>query len=59
MKKNKKFITRKRLFETKYKFHKEQAKLPFEEKLKRLIILQKIARDIKKETGKKGLVWKI
>lgn len=59
MKKNKKVITRKRLFEAKERFHKEQAKLSFEEKLKKLIMLQRIARDIKKETGKRRSIWMI
>lgn len=55
-----KIITRKELFEKKEKFHKEQAKLPFEEKIKILIRLQEIAQSIHKSTarGKSG-VWKI
>jgi hypothetical protein len=52
-----KIITLKELFEGNEKTHKEQAKLPFEEKIKILVSLQKIAyscgekRDI--------IVWKI
>jgi len=45
-----KIITRKKLFDDKEKFHKEQARLPFEEKIKILITLQKIANSIKKMT---------
>jgi len=55
-----KIITRKKLFENKEKFHKEQAKLPFEEKIRILIRLQEIAKSIHKSAfgGKLG-VWKI
>ncbi|HOK09949.1 MAG TPA: hypothetical protein PLT82_01240 [Candidatus Hydrogenedens sp.] len=49
-------ITRNKIFKEKERYHKEQAKLPFEEKIKILVKLQKIAEGI---TGKKGLVWKI
>ena len=38
-----KIITRKELFEEKEKFRKVQATMPFEEKIKALIELQKIA----------------
>ncbi|HEX9912857.1 MAG TPA: hypothetical protein VGB01_06395 [candidate division Zixibacteria bacterium] len=53
-------ITRKELFERKERFHKKQAKLPFEEKIRILIRLQGIAQSIHKSTsdGKPG-VWKI
>ena len=53
-------ITRKELFEKKEKFNREQAKLPFEEKIKILIRLQEIAKSAHKSTsgGKLG-VWKI
>ena len=50
--KGNRMITRKKLFEKKEEFHKEQAKLPFEEKIKILFRLQKIANSIKK--GKRG-----
>ena len=50
-----KILTRKEIFEGKERFHKEQAKLPFEEKIKILLKLQKIARSIKG----KGIVWEI
>ena len=43
-----KLITRKELFEEKEKFHKNQAKLPFEEKIKILIRLQEIANSVHK-----------
>lgn len=56
--KNNNVITRKELFESKEKFHKEQARLRFEEKVKMLVRLQEIARSIKKD-GKKKVVWKI
>ncbi len=39
-----KIITRKYLFEQKEKFHRAQAKLPFEEKIKILFQLQEIAK---------------
>ena len=55
-----KIITRKKLFEKKEKFHREQAKLPFEEKIKILIRLQEIANSAHKSTsGGKSGVWKI
>lgn len=38
-----KIITRKELFKEKEKFRKEKASMPFEEKIKALIDLQKIA----------------
>ena len=43
-----KIITRKELFEKKEEFHREQAKLPFEKKIKMLIRLQKIVNSVKK-----------
>lgn len=39
-------ITRSDLFKKKQTFHKEQSKLPFEEKIKILVRLQKIANSI-------------
>lgn len=55
-----KIINRKKLFENKEKFHKEQAKLPFEKKIGMLIHLQEIAQSIHKSTaGSKIGVWKI
>ncbi|MGQ9616663.1 MAG: hypothetical protein ACUVWJ_09745 [Spirochaetota bacterium] len=53
-----KTITRTELFKEKERFHKEQAKLPFEEKIRILVRLQEIAGSIKKDPEKK-LVWKI
>jgi hypothetical protein len=41
-------ITRKELFAKKEDFHREQAKLPFEEKIKILTRLQEIANSIHK-----------
>lgn len=49
-------ITREKLFEHKEKFHKEQAKLPFEEKINILIKLQEIAFSIKIDSTEK-VVW--
>ena len=46
--KNNKVITRSDLFKKKKVFHKEQANLPFEEKIKILVNLQKIANSIQK-----------
>jgi len=43
-------ITRKELFKRKEIFHKELAKIPFEEKIKMLIYLQKIVHNIKKSS---------
>jgi len=51
-------ITRKELFERKEKFHKEQAKLPFEEKIKTLVKLQEIASFVKGDFEKPA-IWKI
>ena len=56
--KNDRIITRKELFKRKEKFHKEQAKLPFEEKIQILIKLQEIASWIK-EDSEKTMIWKI
>ena len=41
-------ITRKELFRKKELFHKELVKIPFEEKIKMLISLQKIVNSIQK-----------
>ena len=46
-------ITRRDLFEKKEEFHKKQAKLPFEEKIKILMQLQKIVNSIQKSRKKK------
>ncbi|MBI4547975.1 MAG: hypothetical protein HY707_08345 [Ignavibacteriae bacterium] len=46
-KRKNKIITRKKLFEDKEKFHKDQAKLPFEEKIRILVKLQEMASSIK------------
>ena len=57
--KDNKIITRRELFKRKERFHKELAKLPFEEKIKILVRLQKIAYDIRKPSGEKRKAWKI
>jgi hypothetical protein len=58
--KGNRIITRKELFERKERFHKEQAKLPFEEKIRILVRLQEIAQRIHKSTSAVKLgVWKI
>lgn len=55
--KGNKVITLKELFEQKERFRKQQANLSFEEKIKALIILQRIAYS----WGKKRdvIVWKV
>ena len=50
-------LTRKELFKRKEEFHKEQANLPFEEKIRILVQLQKMAKNIKKKSGQ--TIWKI
>lgn len=49
------------IFEAKKRFHKEQAKLPIEEKIKILIELQKIIVKIQRQDSKERnqRVWKI
>lgn len=47
------------LFKEKELFHKELAKLSFEEKIKILVRLQKIAQTIQPSSKKKQMVWKI
>ena len=54
-KKKGKLITRQKLFKNKEKFHKEQAKLPFEEKIRMLVKLQEIAVRIKGDS--EGAIW--
>lgn len=54
-----KIITRDELFRRKEKFHKEQALLPFEEKIKILVQLQKLANSVKKFSRTKRFIWKI
>jgi len=50
-----------KIFKAKKDFHKEQAKLPIEEKIKILIELQKIVLKTQKQKPGEGLrqVWKI
>ncbi|MEE8423029.1 MAG: hypothetical protein V3S49_00655 [Thermodesulfobacteriota bacterium] len=49
-----------KLFQAKNLFHKEMAKLSFEEKIEILVKLQKIADDIRSVSGKRPKrVWKI
>lgn len=48
------------IFKAKELFHKKQAKITFEEKLKILTRLQKIADEIGSNSGhKKRMVWKV
>jgi len=47
------------LFKAKELFHKELARLPFEEKIKILVHLQKIANGIQTSSKKKKMIWKI
>jgi len=56
---DKKIITREYLFMKKNEFHNNQAKLPFEEKIKILVELQKIATSFPHSRHKKSLVWNI
>ncbi len=48
---------RKKLFRDKESFHKSQAQLPFEEKIKLLVELQKIASEIRPSENR--IVWKV
>ncbi|MEK9148724.1 MAG: hypothetical protein AAB267_01615 [Candidatus Desantisbacteria bacterium] len=52
-----KIITRNDLFKAKEEFHKSQAKLHFEEKIRILVKLQEIASHIKGDP--KAIIWKI
>lgn len=48
------------VFRAKELFHKKMAKMPFEQKIKILIKLQKLANEIKAVTGRRRKkVWKI
>lgn len=59
-KQNKEGYKAKALFEAKKRFHKEMAKLPFEEKIEILVRLQEIAYEIIPIKAKKHCrVWKI
>ena len=57
--KGNRIITRRDLFEKKELFHKELAKIPFEEKIKILVHLQKIANSIQASSKKKQRIWEI
>lgn len=50
-----KIITRKELFEKKEAFHKQLAKMPFEQKIRMVVRLQEIADNIQR----KQRAWKI
>ena len=50
-------ITREKFFRENEKFHEDRARLPFEEKVKILVELQKIAAGIRPEMKKS--VWRI
>ncbi len=56
---NQKVLTRKKLFKRKNDFHREHALLPFEEKIKILVKLQKLVNSVKKSSGIKRYIWKI
>jgi len=47
------------LFKAKKEYHKNLAKLPFEEKIKILIKLQKLAMGFPSHSNKIRIVWKI
>jgi hypothetical protein len=58
--KNKHKFTIENIFRGKELFHKEQAKIPFEDKIKILARLQKLANEIRAGRGhKRKLVWKV
>jgi hypothetical protein len=56
---DKKIVTREYLFKKKNEFHNNQAILPFDEKIKILVKLQKIATSFPHSRHKKSLVWNI
>lgn len=47
------------LFKAKELFHKEMAEIPFDEKIKILVNLQKIVKDMGRPSKEKQIVWKI
>jgi len=47
------------IFREKELFHLERAKLPFEEKIKVLVRLQKIAQTVRNSPDKNQMVWRI
>jgi len=47
------------LFKAKELLHKELAKMPFEEKIKILVRLRKIANSIQRSSKRKQRIWKI
>lgn len=54
-----KIVTREYFFKKKEEFHKQQAKLPIEEKIRILVELQKIASNIPGPHRKNSIVWDI
>lgn len=48
-----------KIFDSKVEFHRDQARLPIEKKLKILIELQKIGKIANPEKTKGKMVWKI
>jgi hypothetical protein len=53
-------FVRERIFEYKNRFHKDQAKLAYAEKIRILVELQKTANEIKSQTGRQpNYVWRI
>lgn len=53
---NGKIITREKLYQNISRFHKEQARLPFEEKIAMMIKLQVLAKGIKRNNK---MIWKV
>lgn len=49
-------ITRTKLYQNISRFHKEQARLPFEEKIEILVKLQELAKGIKRNNK---MIWKV
>lgn len=58
MKENTK-MTRNELFEKKELFHKQLAKIPFEQKIRMVVCLQEIAHSIRTSSKKNQKPWKI
>ncbi|MCH7732951.1 MAG: hypothetical protein IIB44_10685 [Candidatus Marinimicrobia bacterium] len=57
--KSNRIITKSDLFAKKEEFHKQQAKLPFVEKIRILVQLQKIAHTAGRSSGEKRMIWKL
>lgn len=48
------------IFKATQRFHRERARMPFGKKIRQLIKLQRLANEIKSNTGReKGYIWQI